>query len=72
MQDGCNAARSEAIKRIKDNTIRYLAAGRTPIIVTAQVDHKALRGLFDPKIGRLIIPAEDLKEWDADPDGYAY
>jgi hypothetical protein len=27
MQEGCNAAHSEAIKWIKDNTTQYLAAG---------------------------------------------
>jgi hypothetical protein len=70
MQEGCNAARSEAIKRIKDNTIRYLAAGRTPIKVDAQVEHKALRGLNDHNIGRLLIPAQDLHEWETDPDAY--
>jgi hypothetical protein len=70
MQEGCNAARSETIKRIKDNTIRYLAAGRTPIKVDAVIEHKALRGLNDRNIGRLLIPAEDLHEWDADPDAY--
>lgn len=70
MQEGCNAARSEAIKRIKDNTIRYLTAGRTPIKVDALVEHKALRGLNDRNIGRLLIPAEELHEWDADPDAY--
>jgi hypothetical protein len=31
---------------------------------------KALRGLNDPYTGRLLIPAEDLPEWDADPDLY--
>jgi hypothetical protein len=70
MQEGCNAARSEAIKRIKDNTIKYLAAGPTPIKVDAQVEHKALCGLNDRNIGRLLIPAEALHEWDADPDAY--
>lgn len=70
MQEGVNASRSEAIKRIKDNTIRYLAAGRNPIKVDQLVEHKALRGLNDRNIGRLLIPAEDLHEWDADPDAY--
>ncbi|KAF8490647.1 hypothetical protein F5888DRAFT_1637981 [Russula emetica] len=68
MQEGCNAARSEAIKRVKDNTIRYLAAGRTPVEVDAHLEHKVLCGLNDPHIGRLLIPAEDLSEWDVDPD----
>jgi hypothetical protein len=31
---------------------------------------KASRGLNHQDIGRLIIPAEDLAEWDADPDAY--
>jgi hypothetical protein len=70
MQEGCNAARSEAIKRIKDNTIKYLKAGRTPIRVGDQVEHKALRGLNDRDIGRLLIPADSLHEWDEDPDAY--
>ena len=73
MQDGCNSARSEAIKRIKDNTVKYLAAGRTPIAVNeAQVRHKTLRGLNDRAIGRLLIPADDLHEWDMDPDAYVH
>ena len=70
MQDGCNAARSEVIRRIKDNMAKYLRAGRVPVIINAHLEHKALRGLNDPHIGRLIIPAEDLHEWDADPDVY--
>jgi hypothetical protein len=70
MQEGCNAARSEAIKRIKDNTIKYLAAGPTPINVDAHVEHKALRGLNDRNIGRLLIHAEALHQWDEDPDAY--
>jgi hypothetical protein len=67
-------ARSEAIRRIKDNTVRYLTAGRTPIRVDPnwQVMDKALHGLNDPVIGRLLIPAEDLLEWDADPEVYVY
>ena len=72
MQEGCNAARSENIRRIKDNTTRYLAAGQTPVRVGEHTNHKALRGLNDENIGRLIIPVEDLHEWDQDPDGYAY
>jgi hypothetical protein len=69
MQEGSNAARSEAIRRIKDNTVRYLRAGRTPITVDdAQVQHKSLRGFNDRNIGRLLIPAESLHEWDMDPD----
>jgi hypothetical protein len=70
MQDGCNASRSEAIKWIKDNTVKYLTAGHTPIRVDGQVEHKALRGLNDPNIGRLLIPADTLHEWDADPNAY--
>jgi len=70
MQEGCNAARSEAIKRIKENTIKYLAAGKTPIQVDVQqVQHKALRGLNERNIGRLLIPASELEDWDADPEG---
>jgi hypothetical protein len=70
MQDGCNAARSEVIKRIKENTIKYLKAGRTPITPDDQVEHKALRSLNDRDIGRLLIPAESLHQWDEDPDAY--
>ena len=70
MQDRCNLACSEAIRRIKDNTVRYLAAGRTPIRVDTHVEHKALRGLNDHNIGCLVIPATDLHEWDRDPDAY--
>jgi len=71
MQEGSNTACSEAIRRIKDNMIKYLAAGRTPIQVNIrQVQHKALRGLHNRNIGCLLIPAEDVHEWDADPDAY--
>jgi hypothetical protein len=71
MQDGCNAARSEIIKRIKDNTGRYLRAGRTPVEVDdTQIQHKPLRGLNNCNIGRLIIPADDVREWDLNPDSY--
>jgi hypothetical protein len=70
MQEGCNAAHSEAIKWIKDNTTQYLAAGWTPIKVDAQVEHKALRGLNDCNIRCLLIPAQDLHEWKMDPDAY--
>jgi hypothetical protein len=68
IQCGCNASRSEAIKRVKENTIKYLAAGQSPIILSAQINHKELHGLNDPIIGRLIIPVEDVEEWDQDPD----
>ena len=70
MQEGCNAACSKVIKHIKDNTIKYLKAGWTPITVDDQVEHKALRGLNDYNIGCLLIPAESLHEWDKDPDVY--
>ena len=68
MQEGCNAARSEAIKRIKENTAKYLTAARVPVKVDPRTEHKALRGLNDPDFGRLIIPASELHEWEADPD----
>jgi hypothetical protein len=63
-------ARSKAIRRIKDNTVKYLAAGPRPIKVDPQIKDKALRGFNDPNLGRLLIPAEDLHEWDVDPDAY--
>lgn len=72
IQDGCNAARSEAIKRIKDHAIRYLAAGRVPVTINAQVHHKELRGLNDSEIGRLLIPAQEVHQWDLDPDAYVH
>lgn len=65
-------ARSEAIRRIKDNLARYLAAGGNPVLISPHLQgmDKASRGLNHQDIGRLIIPAEDLAEWDADPDAY--
>jgi hypothetical protein len=70
MQVGSNMARSEAIRRIKDNMIKYLAAGQRPLKVDPdwQSSNKALHGLNHPLIGHLIIPAANLSEWDADPD----
>lgn len=70
MQEGYNAARSNAFKHIKDNTVNYLASGPKPIKVDAHIKHKGLHGLNDPNIGRLIIPAKELHEWDTDPDAY--
>jgi uncharacterized protein YktA (UPF0223 family) len=70
MQGGCNTARSEAIRRIKQNTVAYLAAGRKPVKVDLQTKDKSSRGLNNPDFGRLIIPAEHLIDWDADPDAY--
>jgi hypothetical protein len=63
MQESCNAARSDTIKRIKDNTTAYLNAGQTPIIVDeVQIREKPLRGFNNPEIGRLLVPAEDVHE----------
>jgi hypothetical protein len=74
MQIGCSMARSEAIRRVKDNLVRYLASGRRPVNVDPHwhTKDKVLRGLNDPEIGRLLIPAEDLLDWDADPHAYVY
>jgi len=47
---------------------KYLTAGRVPVKVDLRTEHKALRGLNDPDFGRLIIPASELHEWEADPD----
>jgi hypothetical protein len=52
--------------------IRYLGAGRTPVKVDAQVQYKALRGLNDPNIEHLLIPADDAHEWDRDPAAYVH
>jgi hypothetical protein len=70
MQFGSNMARSEVIRRIKDNMVKYLAAGRRPVRLDPnwKSSDKALHGLNHPVIGRLLIPADDLPEWDADPD----
>lgn len=70
MQGGCNAARSEALGRIKQNTFAYLAAGQKPVKIDLRARDKSLRGLNSPEIGRLIIPAEYILDWDADPDAY--
>ena len=69
MQGGCNMARSEAIRRIKQNMIVYLAAGRNPLRFDSQSKDKSSRGLNHPITGRLLIPAEYVLDWDADPDG---
>lgn len=50
--------------------IRYLAAGQKPVIVGDHISYKALRGLIDPHIGRLLIPAEDVPKWDINPHAY--
>jgi hypothetical protein len=65
-------ARSETIKRIKDNMVRYLVAGQNPVLVDVhwQARGRGSSGINDPDIGRLLIPADDLPEWDADPDVY--
>lgn len=70
MQGGCNAARSEAIRRIKLNTVAYLAAGRKPVKIDFGIKDKSLCGLNSPELGRLLIPAEKLRDWDTDPDAY--
>lgn len=73
MQWGCNTARSEAVRRIKLNMIAYLAAGPKPIRIDAQTietKDKSSLGLNDPDFGRLLIPAEYVHKWDADPDAY--
>jgi hypothetical protein len=72
MQGGCNAARSEAIRRIKQNMFMYLAAGRKPVKIDSQVKDKSSRGLNHPEIGRLLIPAEHLLKWDAHPNAYVH
>ena len=70
MQGGCSMARSEAIRRINQNTAMYLAAGPNPVKFDPQVKDKSLRGLNNPDIGRLFIPAKDVLKWDEDPDAY--
>ena len=68
MQGGCNTARSEAIRRIKQNAAIYLAAGRNPVKIGSQIRDKSTLGLNNPLTGRLIIPADRLLEWDTDPE----
>lgn len=63
-------ARSEAIRRINQNMFMYLGAGRKPIKIDSQLKDKSLCGLNSLEIGRLIIPAEHLPKWDADPNAY--
>jgi hypothetical protein len=65
-------ARSEAVRRIKENMPRYLAAGQRPVNVGQhwKSSDKSMRGLNDPQFGRLLIPAGDLAEWNLDPDAY--
>jgi hypothetical protein len=70
MQEGCSSARSDTIRRIKDNTGKYLGAGPIHVKVDySQIQYKALRGLNDSNIGRLLIPADQLYEWDLNPEG---
>lgn len=64
MQKGCNSARSEAVKRINQFTDKYLDSGTRPIKCDARTMAKTYRGLNHPQIGRLIIPAEHVVEWD--------
>ena len=68
MQGGCSVARSESIRRIKQNIVVYLGAGRKPVQIDTQMKDKSLRGLNHPQIGRLLVPAEHLLDWDEDPD----
>ena len=73
MQNRCNSAHFKAIKHIKDNTVKYLAAGQTPITVNkVQVKHKMLHGLNNRTIGCLLIPADNLHGWDMDPNTYIH
>lgn len=72
MQKGCNAARSDTFKRINQFTDRYLNLGTKPIICNAGTTVKMSRGLNHPQIGRLIIPAEQVAEWDEDPERYIF
>ncbi len=69
MQVGCNMAWSKAIRHVKENTMKYLTAGPKPIKIDSQIKDKGLRGLHDHKFGRLLIPADDIKEWDMDLNG---
>lgn len=41
-------------------------------MVGGHTSYKALRGLNDPFIGCLLIPADGVHQWDADPDGYVH
>jgi len=72
MQAGCNMACSKAICQVKDNMIRYLVAGKNPVMVDPQSTDKALHGLNSIEYGCLLIPANNLSEWDADPDLYVH
>jgi hypothetical protein len=68
IQGGCSLARSESIRRVKQNMVVYLGAGRKPVKIDTQIMDKSLRGLNHPQIGHLLIPAEHLLKWDEDPD----
>ena len=67
IQKGCNAARSDTFKRINQLTGRYLNSGTRPIHLNKKIVEKGLHGLNHPQIGRLIIPAKHVAEWDDDP-----
>jgi hypothetical protein len=70
IQKGCNAARSDTFKRINQFTEKYLNSGTSPIRCNAGSAEKSSRGLNHPQIGRLIIPAVFVAEWDEDPELY--
>ena len=70
MQKGCSTARSDTFKRVNQFTYKYLNSGTRPIQCDAGGMRKTSRGLNHPQIGRLIIPAKKVAEWDENPERY--
>ena len=64
MQRGCSTAHSETFKRVNQFMDKYLNSGNRPILCDARTIGKTSRGLNHPQIGRLIIPAAYVAEWD--------
>ncbi len=69
MQVGYNMAWSEAIRCVKENTMKYLAVSSKPIKIDSQIKDKGLHGLHDHEFGWLLILADNVEEWDVDLNG---
>ena len=70
IQRGCNNARSDTFKRVNQFTEKYLNSGSSPVQCDARAMAKPSRGLNHPQLGRLIIPAAYVSDWDEDPERY--
>ncbi|KAN0128660.1 hypothetical protein V8E53_013479 [Lactarius tabidus] len=66
IQSRCHSSRAETTRRINSNLIHYLTAGPVPIQCSRLDKHAS--PLNHPELGRLIIPARYLRDWDWDPN----